>query len=188
MGQAGKLSIRVSVFGAVALVIVGCGSTFSAATAVPPGASAAAATPTAAPKTEAVGSTFTDNDGNGDVMDITLNSVINPATSTEGNIFLTTGDILIATKFTLVGRTGTSTGDVDFDTVSVVGANGQTYTPDVTNDIVGCTNFNSGTYSVTPGQTSVGCVSFQIPKAVRPAQVEWSDLFSNNAPATWTTS
>jgi hypothetical protein len=188
MGSTRSVTIRALMLGAASLIIVGCGSTFAVATQAPPGSSAAAPTPAPAAKTEAVGATFTDNDGNGDVMNITLNSVINPATSTEGSLFLTAGDILIGTKFTLVGKMGTSTGDVDFDGVTVIGSDGQTYTPDITDDIVGCTNFNSGSYSVTPGQTSVGCVSFQIPKAVKPAQVEWSDLFSNNAPAIWTVS
>jgi hypothetical protein len=187
MGSTKKVTIRALMLSTASL-IVACGSTFSVATPTPPGSSAGAATPSAALTTEGVGGSFSDNDGNGNVMDITLDSVITPATSTEGNVFLTAGDILIATKFTLVGKTGTSTGDVDFDTVSVIGSDGQTYTADFTDDVVGCTNFNDGNYSVSPGQTSVGCVAFQIPKAVKPAQVEWSDLFSDNAPATWTVS
>jgi hypothetical protein len=190
MGSTRSVTVRALVGVAAVLAIAACGSTFSVATPTPAGASVGggAATPTSAPKTEAVGSTFEDDDGNGDVMNITLSTVINPATSTEGTIFLTAGDYLIGLKFTLVGKTGTSTGDVDFDTVSVIGSDGQTYTPDITDDITGCTNFNDGSYSVTPGQTSVGCAAFQLPKAVKPAQVEWSDLFGGNAPAVWTVS
>jgi hypothetical protein len=129
-----------------------------------------------------VGTVFTDTDSNNDEMDITLTTLVDPAHGTDEFDQPTNGNYFVAAEFLLLGVSGTSSDDANSD-ATLIGSDGQTYTADF-DDVRACTNFDDGEYTVAPGQKSVGCVVFQIPNAVKPAQVEWGGEFGGT-PAIW---
>jgi hypothetical protein len=129
-----------------------------------------------------IGTVYTDTDASGDVMNVTLTGVTDPATGADIYTTPDNGNRFVAAKFSLTGTSGTSSDDANSDAV-VIGSDGQTYSPDYS-DVRGCTNFNEGEYSVGPGHTSVGCVVFQIPNGVKVAQVQWGGVYGGT-PATW---
>ena len=164
----------------IAAFLVACGATATVVTPTALGSTPTATPASSTPTAATVGTTYTLDDGSGNVMEITLTTLINPATSA---LPPDAGSYLVAAKFQLVGKTGTYTGDA-FVSASAIGGDHQTYSGYLYG-VNGCTDFNSGSFSVSPGQTSVGCVAFQLPNAVKPAQVMWTELISSGKPATW---
>ncbi len=124
-------------------------------------------------------------DSSGNVMTITLTAIEDPAKGAYQYTVPDPGKRFVASKFTIVGKTGTFSDDANSD-ASLIGSDNQTYSPDFSN-VAGRTNFNNGTYTVTPGQTSVGCVAFQGAERRQTRRVSSGTPFSAAArPRTWT--
>jgi hypothetical protein len=180
---------RLFVVGAVsaAFLAAGCGSTISISSGPAVGVSTSAptaptATATPSTLTGPIGTTFTDTDATANVMKVTLTQVIDPA---HGGPYETptNGDRYVAAKFTIVGVSGTFSSDANIN-ASLIGSDGQTYTSGGAT-IAGCTNFNYGTYTVTPGASTTGCVAYEVPTSVHVVQIQWGDILSSGAPASW---
>jgi hypothetical protein len=111
--------------------------------------------------------------GRGNVYNVTLQKVIDPASGSDQFNQPDNGTRFVAAVFQITGVSGTATDDSDSD-ASLTGTNQQVYQP----------NFNSGDFNVTPGQSETGAVTFQVPAAVSVANIQWTIGISNST-ATW---
>lgn len=189
-----KKSLLVLPAAAMVAVSVGaCGSTMAKDTGTTATATPAAATvhhhaakpkPKPAPLTGPVGTPYTATDMDNNKMAVKLTKVMDPAKPADSYLGPDNGKRFVGAKFEIKGVSGTFDDDANSDAVAV-GADGQTYQADF-DDIAGCTNFNSGEFNVSPGQSSVGCVVFQVPNHVKVKSIQWGEMFSDSAPATWT--
>lgn len=132
--------------------------------------------------TGAVGDTFKVTDSSGNVYDVTLIKIVNPAQGTDEFNTPDNGKHFVGAVFTLTGESGSSSDDANNDAV-LVGSDGQDYTTDF-DTIQGYTDFNDGEWSVSSGQTVKGAVTFQVPNGVSVASVQWGGMFGSQ-PATW---
>jgi hypothetical protein len=156
-----------------------------AITAAAPGTSAPPSSPAptpSAPLTATVGTTFKVTDSSGNVYNVTLQKVIDPATGSDQFNQPDNGTRFVAAVFQITGVSGTATDDSNSDG-SLTGSNQQVYQPNF-NSIAGYTNFSSGDFNVTPGQSETGAVTFQVPSAVSVTDIQWTVGFSNST-ATW---
>ncbi len=175
----------VVTLGAV-LMLASCGDVITSPSSS--SATGAGNAPTSTPNSlkGPVGTPFVDTDSSNDQLTVTLTAVEDPAKGADQYTEPDAGSRFVAAKFTLTGKTGTFTDDANTD-ATLIGSDNQTYSPDYS-DVAGCTNFDAGSYTVTPGETSVGCVVFQVPDAVKVAEIHWNAIFSSGAPAVWTVS
>lgn len=161
----------------------GISSTPPTTTAATPAADPTSSAP--APSTTGpIGTSFTDTDSSGNVVIVQLVKVIDPAQGVDSYTTPDNGKRFVGAEFTLTGKSGTFSGDANNDT-TLITSDGQTQQPDF-NDLAGCTNFNSGSFNLQPGQSSTGCVAFQVPTGLTVKSVQWNEMFSSGAPATWT--
>ena len=144
-------------------------------------ASSPAPTPSA-PLTATVGGTFKVTDSSGNVYDVTLQKVIDPAAGSDQFNQPDIGTRFVAAVFKITGVSGTAKDDSN-NSASLTGSNQQVYQPNF-DSIAGYTNFNSGDFNVTPGQSEIGAVTFQVPSGVSAAHIQWTVGFSNST-ATW---
>jgi hypothetical protein len=156
-------------------------TTAPAAATSAPAASSPAPTPSA-PLTATVGSTFKVTDSSGNVYNVTLQKIIDPAAGSDQFNQPDNGTRFVAAVFQVTGVSGTATDDTNSD-ASLTGSNQQVYEPNF-NTIAGYTNFNGGDFNVTPGQSETGAVTFQVPSGVNVANIQWTVGFSNST-ATW---
>lgn len=129
-----------------------------------------------------VGTPLTATDGSGDVMNVALVQIVDPAQGANEFETPNNGFRFVGAKFKITGQSGTFSDDANNDAV-IVGSDGQSYTADF-DDIAGCTNFNDGDFAVTPGDSSTGCVTFQLPQNVKVASVQWGGELGGT-PASW---
>jgi hypothetical protein len=172
------------VFGAVAiLAAAACGSismgtpdtsapaqsspTGSHATTAP--ASKATTAPTSTPKPSsqflAVGtSTTLAGESSGEKYKVTLSSVVDPATETDGMGLLPSGDRLVAVNLTIANAgTGIQQESID-DDVTLIDSGGHAYDglSGAFYSVSQCQTF-SGSATLPPNQSESGCVIFAVP-------------------------
>ncbi len=165
------------VFGAATiLTAAGCGSismgtpaTSAPAQSSPTGSqtTAPASTPTASSQFLAVGtSTKLTGESSGEKYEVTLTSVVDPATESDGLSLLPSGDRLVAVNLTVenVG-TGIQQESID-DDVTLIDSGGHTYdgTDGIAYSVSQCQTF-SGSSTLPPNQSESGCVVFQVPSS-----------------------
>lgn len=183
------------VIGLAGLGLAACGTTVSKVT--PPSSSPASqpftpdtSDPAAAAASEsptddttgAVGDTFKVTDADGNVYDVTLIKIVDPAKGADEFNTADNGKHFVGAIFSITGESGHSSDDANSDAV-VVGSDGQDYDADFS-QIAGYTNFNNGEWSVSAGRTVKGAVTFQVPDGVDVASVQWGGMFDDQ-PATW---
>lgn len=160
------------VFGAATiLTAAGCGSismgtpvTSAPAQSSPTGSQA---TPTATSQFLAVGtSTKLTGELSGEKYEVTLTSVVDPATESDGLSLLPSGDRLVAVNLTVANAgTGIQQESID-DDVTLIDSGGHTYngTDGIIYSVSQCQTF-SGSSTLPPGQSETGCVVFQVPSS-----------------------
>jgi hypothetical protein len=158
------------------------GSAASSGTSGSP-AAASSSSPTSAPLTASVGGSFKITDSSGNVYDVTLVRVIDPAQGSDQFNTPDNGNRFVAAVFRVTGVSGTASDDSNND-ASLTGVNQQVYQADF-DSIAGYTNFNGGDYNVTPGQSETGAVTFQVPTNVKVLNIQWTSGLSSST-VTWT--
>lgn len=149
-----------------------------------PSQSATSASPTAsAPLTASIGGTFKVTDSSGNIYDVTLVRVIDPAQGSDQFNQPNNGERFVAAVFRVTGVSGTASDDSNSDAM-LTGANQQVYQPDF-DSVAGYTNFNGGDFNVTPDQSETGAVTFQVPIGVKVSNIQWTLEFGSST-ATWT--
>ena len=164
------------VFGAVAiLAAAGCGSismgtpaTSAPAQSSPTGSQATtvpASTPTPSSQFLAVGaSTTLTGESSGEKYKVTLSSVVDPATETDGMGLLPSGDRLVAVNLTIANAgTGIQQESID-DDVTLIDSGGHAYDglSGAFYSVSQCQTF-SGSATLPPNQSESGCVIFAVP-------------------------
>ena len=166
------------VFGAVAiLAAAGCGSismgtpaTSAPAQSSPTGSQATtvpASTPTPSSQFLAVGaSTTLTGESSGEKYKVTLSSVVDPATESDGLSLLPSGDRLVAVNLTIANAgTGIQQQSID-DNVTLIYSGGHSYNG--TNGIMYSVSQGqtfSGSSTLLPNQSESGCVVFPVPSS-----------------------
>lgn len=187
-----RRTIALTGTGAITIGLLAACGTSVTPTSTPSNAAPAAAAQSAAPSPSpsssgpvsgGIGSSFKVTDSQGDVYDVTLDKVIDPAQGADQFSTPDNGKRFVAAVFTIRGVSGTSSDDANSDAV-VTGSDTQQYQPDF-DDIAGYTNFNSGEFDVTPSQTLTGAVNFQVPTGVTVANVQWVANSFSGAVGTW---
>ena len=139
--------------------------------------------PSSSSLTGPVGTSYKVTDADGDVYDVTLQKVIDPAQGSDQFNQPENGKHFVAAVFRITGVSGTASDDANSD-AALIGANQQVYQPDF-DSIAGYTDFNAGDFNLTPGQAEIGAVTFQVPTGVKAANVQWT-IGLNSSTATWT--
>jgi hypothetical protein len=182
----GALFALLLVISVVAAALSGPKTTKLNSSAGSPGTAApgptASASQAAAPSTASIGGTFKVTDSSGNVYDVTLLKVIDPAQGSDDFNQPDNGNRFVAAVFRLTGVSGTSSDDSNSD-ASLTGGNQQVYQPDF-DSIAAYTNFNDGDFNVIPGQSETGAVTFQVPDSVNVSNIQWTVGFDSST-ATW---
>ncbi len=165
------------VFGAVAiLAAAGCGSismgtpaTSAPAQSSPTGSQATtvpASTPTPSSQFLAVGtSTTLTGESSGEKYKVTLSSVVDPATESDGLSMLPSGDRLVAVNLTVANAgTGIQQESIDDDVTLIDSGNHDYDGTSAFESVSQCQSF-SGQSTLPPGQTVSGCVVFEVPSS-----------------------
>lgn len=143
-----------------------------------------APTPTPQPKTGPVGTTFAASDLSGNLYDVTLTGVVDPAGAVD--LFPpVAGAHFVVLDFKMVGVSGIVSDGLTTAQANVTGGDGKSY--QTATVAQGCTVVNGvdpNSFSTTPGSTATPCAVFQVLDGVRIATVTWSLGFINEA--TWT--
>jgi hypothetical protein len=111
--------------------------------------------------------------GSGEKYQVTLTSVVNPATESDGLSLLPSGDVLVAVNLTIknVGS-GIQQESVDDDT-KLIDSAGHSYDGYSAFETVSqCQSF-SGSITLPPGQSETGCVVFEVPSTDTPSKFQY---------------
>ena len=122
-----------------------------------------------------IGSSFELEDGSGNVYQVTLTNVIDPAMEENQFAAPDAGKRFVGLVFTIKGLTGSPQGEDAITDAVLIGANGRDYPADP-NRVAGYANFDDGAIHVTPGQVVTGAVAFQVPASVTVSTVQWTAL------------
>jgi len=167
--------------GIIAVVVASNSGDHTISTTGTGGDSAAAAT-----KTAGIGSAITlAGDDNGEQMSVTVTKVITTAAPADDFSAAPAGDRLYAVQFRLRDTGSEAYSDAPDNSAAVVDANGQSYQSAIDN-ATGCPSFG-GTENIAPGSSGLGCVVFEVPKAAKITEVQFT-LDSGMGPQTgqWT--
>jgi len=149
---------------------------FSSASGVP-------ATETQAPPGE-IGSYFDLKDDSGNVYQVTLVKVIDPAQPANQLDAPDSGKRLVGAVFGIKALTGSPKDEDANNDAVLAGGNGQHYQADF-GSIAGYTNFDSGAIHVAQGDTVTGAVTFQIPDGVKVSKIQWTTLSGFGSTVEW---
>ena len=176
--------ITLGLFVAFALVVKSITTSHNAVSTTPfPSVSGVPANQTQAPP-GTVGSSFDLKDGSGNLYQVTLVKVIDPARPVNQFNSADGGKRLVGAVFTIKALTG-SPQDEDADNDAVlVGGNDQHYEANF-DAIAGYTNFDSGVIHVAQGDTVTGSVTFQVPDGVTVSKVQWNSLSGFGPTVEW---
>jgi hypothetical protein len=131
-----------------------------------------------------IGSSFDLKDGSGSLYQVTLATVIDPATGENQFTVPEGGKRFVGLVFKVKALTGSpQTEDANNDAV-VIGGDAQTYSADF-GGIAGHTNFDHGMIRVAQGETVTGSVTFQVPNGVTVSKVKWTALSGYGSTAEW---
>ncbi len=122
------------------------------------------------PATAHVGSAINIGGGNG--LQVTVQQIIDPASSGNQYLSADAGKRFVAVKLQIVNKGTTAYNDNANNNVSLVGTDNQNATLSFY-PITECTSFSSGTYTLSAGASATGCVVFQVPNGVNTAKVQF---------------
>jgi hypothetical protein len=130
-----------------------------------------------------IGSSFTVQDGRGDIYQVTLVKIVDPGQSADQFVTLQHGTRLVGIVFRITALTGSPQGEDANNDCTVTGSDGRVYTAGFVG-IVGYTNFEVGVIHVAQGDTVTGAVTFELPQYIEVAQVGWA-ASDGLAPVVW---
>jgi hypothetical protein len=131
-----------------------------------------------------IGTTFELRDGSGDVYQVTLTKVIDPAKGDSQGAVPAAGKRFVGLVFRVTALTSTPKDEDANNNAVVIGSNGQNYSASF-DSIAGYTNFNHGVILASMGQTVTGSVTFQLPNGVQVSTVQWTALSGYGSTVEW---
>jgi len=131
-----------------------------------------------------IGTTFELRDGSGDVYQVKLTKVIDPATGDSQEAVPAVGKRFVGLVFRVTALTSTPKDEDANNNAVVIGSNGQNYSASF-DGIAGYTNFNHGVIQASTGQTVTGAVTFQMPNGVQVSTVRWTALSGYGSTVEW---
>jgi hypothetical protein len=156
------------------------GTTGTTGTTGTSGQTAAAAQ---APATARVGSAITlSGNDSGERMAVTVTKVISSASPGDEFSSAPAGDRLYTVQFRLDDTGSAAYSDAPSNGAEVVDSSGQSYESSITDTASGCVSF-PGTENIAPGASGLGCIVFEVPKAAKITEVQFT-LDSGMGPQT----
>ena len=131
-----------------------------------------------------VGSSFELKDGSGDLYQVILAKVIDPAKGENQFAAPDAGKRFVGLVFRVKALTGSPKDEDANNNAVVIGSNGQNYSANF-DGIAGYTNFNHGVIQASMGQTVTGAVTFQVPNGVQVSTVQWTALSGYGSAVEW---
>jgi hypothetical protein len=131
-----------------------------------------------------IGSSFELKDGSGNLYQVTLATVIDPAQGENQFTVPDAGKRLVGLVFRVKALTGSPQDEDANNNAVIIGSNGQNYSADF-DGIAGYTNFDHGAIHVSKGETVTGSVTFQLPNDVKVSTVQWTALSGFGATVEW---
>jgi len=131
-----------------------------------------------------VGSSFELKDGSGNLYQVTLAKVIDPAKGENQFAAPDAGKRFVGFVFRVKALTGSPKDEDANNDAVVVGSNGQNYSADF-DGIAGYTSFDHGVIHVSQGETVTGAVTFQVPNGVTASKVQWTALSGFGSEVEW---
>jgi len=178
---------------AAVLTLAGCQSTTTvnttpantgAAQAAATTGKAAPATPAPAPKKAGVGSTIVlKGEKDGDVLEVTLVKVVDPAKSTNEYITPDAGKRYVAVQLRIVNKGSAVYSDDPQMETKAKDALGESFDIDFADTTAGV-SMDSG-LNLAPGDTALGFLTFQVPTGQKITQVQYSSGLFGGSVAQW---
>jgi len=131
-----------------------------------------------------VGSSFELKDGSGNLYQVTLAKVIDPAKGENQFAAPDVGKRFVGLVFRVKALTGSPKDEDANNDAVVVGSNGRNYSADF-DGIAGYTSFDHGVIHVSQGETVTGAVTFQVPNGVTVSKVQWTALSGFGSGVEW---
>ena len=131
-----------------------------------------------------VGSSFELNDGSGNLYQVILAKVIDPAKGENQFAAPDAGKRFVGLVFRVKALTGSPKDEDANNDAVAIGGNGQNYPADF-DGIAGYTNFDQGVIHVSQGETVTGSVTFQVPNGVMVSTVRWTALSGFGSTVEW---
>ena len=131
-----------------------------------------------------IGSSFELKDGSGNLYQVTLTEVIDPAKGENQVTVPDAGTRFVGLVFRVKALTGSPRDEDANNDAVVIGSNGQKYSADF-DRIAGYANFDHGAIRVSTGQTVTGSVTFQLPEDVQVSTVQWTALSGFGSAVEW---
>jgi hypothetical protein len=131
-----------------------------------------------------IGSSFELEDGRGNLYQVTLTKVVDPAKGENQFTVPDAGERFVGLVFRVKALTGSPQDEDANNNAVILGSNGQSYAADF-EGIAGYTNFDHGAIHVSKGETVTGSVTFQLPKAVKVSTVQWTALSGFGSTVEW---
>jgi hypothetical protein len=131
-----------------------------------------------------VGSSFELKDGSGNLYQVVLAKVIDPAKGENQFAAPDVGKRFVGLVFRVKALTGSPKDEDANNDAVVVGSSGQNYSADF-DGIAGYTNFDHGVIHVSQGETVTGSVTFQVPNGVMVSTVQWTALSGFGSGVEW---
>jgi hypothetical protein len=131
-----------------------------------------------------VGSSFELKDGSGNLYQVILAKVIDPAKGENQFAAPAAGKRFVGLVFRVKALTGSPKDEDANNDAVAVGSNGQNYAADF-DGIAGYTNFDHGVIHVSQGETVTGSVTFQVPNGVMVSTVQWTALSGFGSGVEW---
>ena len=131
-----------------------------------------------------VGSSFELKDGSGNLYQVILAKVIDPAKGENQFAAPDVGKRFVGLVFRVKALTGSPKDEDANNDAVVIGSNGQNYSADF-DGIAGYTNFDHGVIHVSQGETVTGSVTFQVPNGVTVSTVQWTALSGFGSTVEW---
>jgi hypothetical protein len=151
------------------------------ATPFPSGASASAGHQEAPGR---IGSSFELKDGSGDVYQVTLTKVIDPARGENQVTVPDPGRRFVGLVFRVKALTGSPKDEDANNNAVAIGSDARDYPADL-EGLAGYTNFDDGVLHVAQGETVTGSVTFQVPNGVTVTTVQWTALSGFGTRVEW---
>jgi hypothetical protein len=121
-------------------------------------------------------------DGSRERMAVTVVKVISSASPGDEFTSASAGDRLYAVQFRLDDTGSAAYSDAPSNGAAVVDSSGESYESSLTDTATGCTSF-PGTENIAPGASGLGCIVFDVPKAAKITEVQFT-LDSGMGPRT----
>ena len=131
-----------------------------------------------------VGSSFELNDGSGNLYQVILAKVIDPAKGENQFATPDAGKRFVGLVFRVKALTGSPKDEDANNDAVAIGSNGQNYPADF-DGIAGYTSFDQGVIHVSQGETVTGSVTFQVPNGVMVSTVRWTALSGFGSTVEW---